>query len=210
MKNYIMSRVNIKKNGCWEWQRALTKSGYGVASVNRKYIRAHRLAYLAFIGEIPFGKLVCHKCDNTKCCNPDHLFLGTNYENTQDMIKKGRRKIGHKFPRKHSNKTIKKCFDLWKSGNSIIEISKKTKVHFTTVYYLIKKHSKKILGDDYVFESKKIGPRFKNHDRAKVCKVISLRKNGKTYRQICLATGISYGAVVYMCKHPERIEDKAL
>lgn len=74
-------------NGCWEWQYAVGTHGYGVLSRGRL---AHRLAYELFIGPVPIGNIVCHTCDNRKCCNPEHLFLGTHSDNTQDMIRKGR------------------------------------------------------------------------------------------------------------------------
>jgi hypothetical protein len=58
--------------------------------VNRRMVYAHRLAYELAIGPIPDGLLVCHHCDQTLCCNPTHLFLGTPRDNSQDMVAKGR------------------------------------------------------------------------------------------------------------------------
>jgi len=76
--------------GCWFWSRWLNRDGYGeiktVAGVNM----AHRLSYRAFKGEIPDGMLVCHKCDQPSCVNPDHLFLGDTQANMTDMVRKGR------------------------------------------------------------------------------------------------------------------------
>lgn len=72
--------------GCWEWQGKLNAAGYG--RVGRKFV--HRLAYEEEKGEIPPRALVCHACDNPRCVNPDHLWLGDHRSNARDMVKKGR------------------------------------------------------------------------------------------------------------------------
>lgn len=81
----------IASSGCWEYTGHIMASGYGRLSFggNHNYL-AHRLAYKLTFGSIPDGMLVCHKCDNRKCINPDHLFLGTHLDNTFDMLLKNR------------------------------------------------------------------------------------------------------------------------
>ena len=87
------TKYNIVESGCWEWNGALRADGYGILKVNGKCLGAHRYAYELYKGKIPIGLNVLHACDNRKCINPEHLFVGTQLENLLDCIKKDRRKI---------------------------------------------------------------------------------------------------------------------
>ena len=79
-------RITPKPNGCWEWQGAKTKQGYGTMWGTT----AHRIAYSLSTGPIPEGMVVMHTCDNPSCCNPEHLRVGSQQENLADMHRKGR------------------------------------------------------------------------------------------------------------------------
>jgi len=86
--------VKNHETGCLEWvDGATAHGGYGRLAVNRNTrVRAHRAAWVLRHGAIPRGMCVCHTCDNPKCCNVDHLFLGTQADNTHDMMRKNRGK----------------------------------------------------------------------------------------------------------------------
>ncbi len=90
-------RVNKNgPNGCWEWMGARHTFGHGSVYIGRRSdgrsisVLAHRFSYSIFNKDLCSHRLVCHKCDNPCCVNPDHLFLGTHKDNTQDMLRKGR------------------------------------------------------------------------------------------------------------------------
>lgn len=91
------SKVNYSGNhpkGCHEWIGGCFDSGYGLIRVRGKNLRAHRVAWELANGEIPPKLMILHDCDNPKCVNPDHLFLGDNEANVKDMLKKGRQPKG--------------------------------------------------------------------------------------------------------------------
>lgn len=76
--------------GCWNWTGAKSSFGHGSLRVSGKSLGAHRISWELHCGEIPLKMEICHHCDNPKCVNPDHLFLGTHQDNIRDMATKGR------------------------------------------------------------------------------------------------------------------------
>lgn len=82
--------------GCWLWTGALNEKGYGFFKVEPKQLKAHRFAYEQFVGPIPEGLQVNHHCDNPACVRPDHLYVGTQQENRQDAVRRGRTATGER------------------------------------------------------------------------------------------------------------------
>lgn len=122
MKNRILSKIDIV-GSCWIWNGA--KKGVGIKSYGsmtvgsrtdgtRRTVSAHRFSYEAFVGDIPDGLCVCHTCDTPSCVNPEHLFLGTKQDNTDDREMKGRNKIPSLTGELHPNAIL--------DWNSVIKI----------------------------------------------------------------------------------------
>lgn len=88
---YLLDRIAIDCNGCWNWKGYTDSKGYGIAVLaDHTKKLAHRLSYETFVAPILEGNGVYHHCDNPSCINPEHLFSGTQLDNMHDMIAKGR------------------------------------------------------------------------------------------------------------------------
>jgi hypothetical protein len=94
LNKFVLQR---KPDQCWPWLAFKSERGYGritITSPNgNKVYYAHRVAYVKKYGPFPWKFEVCHSCDKPSCCNPNHLFLGTQLENIRDCINKQRFKM---------------------------------------------------------------------------------------------------------------------
>lgn len=104
---YFYDRIFHNIDGCWIWSDGLlSNKGYGILPRKHQLVvkeaRAHRLSFRLFHGRIDSGKVICHKCDVTSCVNPEHLFQGTQKDNMDDMINKGRANWNNSAAGKHN------------------------------------------------------------------------------------------------------------
>jgi len=95
IKERFLEKVVKVSSGCHEWIGCLMPNGYGQFHKDGKTAYAHRVAWEIEHGEEP-SEYVLHKCDNRKCVNPEHLFIGSFYDNMNDMVEKGRQAHGEK------------------------------------------------------------------------------------------------------------------
>lgn len=123
--------VTNPQSGCWEWVRFIQR-GYG--QINRGGVKwgAHRWIWTQVYGDIPKGLYVCHTCDNKKCINPEHLFLGTQLDNMKDMYAKGRQGRKGRYTTL-SPELIYKIRDELGKGAAISDISAQFSIPWCTV-----------------------------------------------------------------------------
>lgn len=123
---------------CWNWT-ANTGRGYGMFWFTKIPMVAHRVSWMLLRGPIPDGKLVLHKCDNRRCVNPNHLFIGTQSDNVRDMLYKGRKgdyRTGN--TKKFTNEEVTDILRLKALGLSLRAIAKKYSTTHSTIIRAIK------------------------------------------------------------------------
>lgn len=142
----FLKRVEKQESGCWHWTASsIGKAGHGQFRLGNRSIVASRMAWMLFVGEIPkddsaYGTLhVCHRCDNPKCVNPDHLFLGTHNQNVQDKMQKGRHRYGISLGEKNCNAKLDeaKVRYIRTSGLSCSELARRLEVSQPTVWAVL-------------------------------------------------------------------------
>jgi hypothetical protein len=129
----------IDQNGCWIWAKS-TWNGYGKTILSGKVMQAHRASWKTFVGNIPIGVQVNHKCHVRDCINPDHLYLGDQKQNMRDMKEAGRQKIlkGSEVGNsKLQDKDILRIREISRQGVSAKEISQLFKTCLSNIRQIV-------------------------------------------------------------------------
>lgn len=141
-QNYIHSMITITENDCWEWNGSRDKDGYGQTNSRLGTdARAHRLSFKLFKGPITCD-VVRHTCDNSPCCNPDHLLQGSWADNLEDAIKRGR--VDPKANSDHANsfqripdEVRKAVVELSNKGERRVRIAETFKISVQSIANII-------------------------------------------------------------------------
>lgn len=180
-------------NGCWNWIGAIDQ-GYGKFRIDDKNIPAHRASVLFFHKQnINFsGLLVCHKCDNTRCVNPDHLFLGTHQDNVDDKMRKGRHNTGRGEAYKHAKLTDEKVLYIRDCEKTSEQLAKELNVSTSNINAIRSGKRWKHIGGKIVVVIKHVSG--ENHPMKKLDeeKVRYIRNSDKKTRELAIELGISY------------------
>ena len=131
----------MSEDRCWEWQGPTYKHGYGSFDAYGEGY-AHRFAYLIFKGELCDGLDVCHTCDNRRCVNPAHLWLGTKSDNMRDCATKGRINTV-----KLSIEDVRKIRQLHNLKYSIADLAQRYDVTTTTIRAVVERRTWDYIAD---------------------------------------------------------------
>lgn len=181
-------------NGCHIWKgNVLSSSGYGRMGVNGKYIRAHRLSYMLYKGDISEGKIIMHLCNNKLCVNPEHLKEGTCAENTQQMIDEGRQVNGNAILTKDDAYKIRELYNTGQySYEMLVEMFNTTKPN---IAFIIRNEIWK--DNDYkrIFDTKIGRNRKLIYTREQVDKIKEEYSNGSHQRDLAIKYKLSKGTI---------------
>lgn len=139
-ESWFKKKFRVAENGCWNWIASCDRRGRGQVNVSGRPVRAHIVSWLLYKGSTE-GKCVLHKCDNPRCVNPEHLFLGTQDDNMKDAARKGH------HAKSVSNEKAAEIVTAFNSGiRSPTELARIFGVSRTSVRWAISKRQHTVTG----------------------------------------------------------------
>lgn len=129
-------------DACWWWRGSIDSHGYGRFSVAGMSRLAHRVIYELHTSESAHGMLVCHTCDERRCCNPAHLYLGTPADNSRDMVERGRASVGERAGQaKLTEAQVREIRQMAETGHSRREIAAWFGITTPNVGYILRRET---------------------------------------------------------------------
>lgn len=128
--------IPVTESGCWLWIGADygNDDGYGRFCLGGRNQKAHRCSWQLYVGEIPSGMLVLHKCDTPGCVNPDHLYLGTHADNTRDKESRNRGNQAKGEDHGFAKLTEQDVIEIRKSSDSFTAIARRYGININTAW----------------------------------------------------------------------------
>ena len=147
----LLPRKTVDDKGCWIWSGSVGRDGYGIYG-NGKFLRVHRASYILWVGEIPKGLFILHRCDTPLCFNPNHLYAGNAKQNARDALERGLHPTGPNIKKGHKGSLnrksrlsendvlkIRACYCSKTNGPKVL--SKKYKVSKSTILKIISRQT---------------------------------------------------------------------
>lgn len=193
----FMSNVDSSpgKGECWPWTAGKSQCGYGRFNVPKReggysYVGATRVMMFLTHGAFDKDLVVRHKCDNPPCINPDHLELGTRFDNARDMTDRQRQSRGETHPKTAvTERIVREIRRRGLEGEAFTVIARDMGLNVNTVYGIAKGRTWKHISGDVVTESRKLDP-------AKVAQARRWVACGGSIRAAARELGISYPSLV--------------
>ncbi len=138
----FLERIVIADSGCWEWQGGGTPLGYGHIIIGSKRMITHRFSYEHYLKPIPEGLHLLHHCDNPPCCNPLHLYPGTDADNARDKVSRERQPRGEAhYNAKLTDEKVREIRRAYANGQTAMELGRVYSVDANTVWAVVHRHT---------------------------------------------------------------------